>query len=397
MMMNPLFKRISEQLERLRDTSNIRTLPEARFHGNHVCDAGRRLLNLCSNDYLGLKADPKFMGAFFETLSAEDFILGATSSRLLAGNTEAYERLEANLARRYGAECALVFSSGYHANMGILPALADRSTEIFSDKSVHASLIDGIRLSTAQHVRYRHNDLGHLRTLLMESAERDPDRVRIIVTESVFSMDGDVADLRALIELKREIPNVLLYVDEAHAVGVRGKTGLGVAEELDVLKEIDFLVGTFGKAFASVGAFLIADRWVCDWLVNTMRTLIFTTALPSINLRWTDHVLSQLACFDARRERVAAHGHSVAEAIRATGQTCLSASHIVPWVLGASDAAVACSQRLAVAGYYARPIRPPTVPEGTSRIRFSLTAGMDEEKIAGLCGEISASKMRIRG
>lgn len=389
-MENPLFERMHEELAHLRKTGNFRELPVAEFRLRHAVIGGRELLNLSSNDYLGIASDLSLRESFFETLTPENFISTSSSSRLLTGNSDAYGALEENLKRLYKSEAALVFGSGYHANTGILPAIAGRDTEIFADKLVHASLIDGIKLSEARHTRFRHNDLSELRRMLSEASDRNPGTVKIIVTESLFSMDGDTADLKALVSIKQEFPNVLLYVDEAHAVGARGASGLGLAEETGTMDDIDFLVGTFGKALASTGAFLVTSNLVRDWLVNKMRTLIFTTALPPVNLRWTNTIVEKLPTFADRRAKLLEYGKTIADAVRESGVPCPSSSHIVPWIIGASPDAIACAQRLNHAGYYALPVRPPTVPEGTARIRFSLTASMLPEEIAGLAASIKS-------
>lgn len=387
-MENPVYARMASELARLKASGNLRALPVAESRPRHVVFEGRELLNLSSNDYLGLAADLSLREAFFATLSPATFLPTASSSRLLTGNSAACIQLEETLRRLYGAEAALVFGSGYHANTGILPAIADRDAEIFADKLVHASLVDGIRLAQARHARFRHNDVADLRRLLAESSERNPKGARIVVTESLFSMDGDAADLRALVSLKREFPNVLLYVDEAHAVGVRGPTGLGLAEEAGTLADVDFLVGTFGKALASTGAFAVMSGLARDWLVNTMRTLIFTTALPPVNLNWTNFILERLASFADRRERLRGYGAAIASAVRARGCDCPSVSQIVPWIIGSSMDAAARAQQLRAAGYYVLPVRPPTVPEGTSRIRFSLTAALTPEEVTSLAAAI---------
>lgn len=387
-MDNPLFERMNSELTRLRETGNLRSLPVAMCGHRHVVCGGREMLNLSSNDYLGIASDMALREEFFGTLTAENFIPTSSSSRLLTGNSEEYSVLEANLKRLYKSEAALVFGSGYHANTGILPAIAGRDTEIFADKLVHASLIDGIKLSEARHSRFRHNDLADLRRQLSEASDKNPETAKIIVTESLFSMDGDTADLQALVSIKHEFPNVLLYVDEAHAVGARGPSGLGLAEETGTMGDIDFLVGTFGKALASTGAFVVTRDLVRDWLVNKMRTLIFTTALPPVNLRWTNFIVEKLPEFSDRRVRLLEYGRTISDAVRKTGSACPSSSHIVPWIIGTSADALDCAQRLRCAGHYALPVRPPTVPEGTARIRFSLSASMLPEEIAGLAASI---------
>ena len=269
---------MQQELQLLEEHSNLRRLPRMVHDGRDVIVNGKRMLNLSSNDYLGLASDRALREEFLRTLTPDTFLPTSSSSRLLTGNFTVYEELEAELARLFGTEAALVFNSGYHANMGILPAVSDAQTLILADKLVHASLIDGIRLSAAKCIRYRHNDLAQLERLLKE--HHSAFRQIIIVTESIFSMDGDQADLPALAELKRRYGNVLLYVDEAHAFGVRGRQGLGCAEESGCTEDIDFLVGTFGKAAASAGAYIVCRKVIREYLVNRMRTLIFTTGLP---------------------------------------------------------------------------------------------------------------------
>lgn len=373
---------MQQELQHLEEHSNLRRLPKMVHDGRHVIVNGARMLNLSSNDYLGLASDRSLRKEFLRTLTPDTFLPASSSSRLLTGNFTVYEELEAELAHLFGTEAALIFNSGYHANTGILPAVSDARTLILADKLVHASLIDGIRLSAAKCVRYRHNDLAQLERLLKE--HHSAYRRIIIVTESIFSMDGDRADLQALAGLKRRYDNVLLYVDEAHAFGVRGKRGLGCAEEYGCIRDIDFLVGTFGKAAASVGAYIVCKKTVREYLVNRMRTLIFTTGLPPVNIAWTLFVVRRLADMQERREHLAHIGRTLREALQARGYTCPGASHIVPMIVRQSADTVLQAEALQRHGFYALPVRPPTVPEGTSRIRFSLTAEIRSEEIEEL-------------
>lgn len=368
-----------QELQTLKEQSNLRRLPQMIHTGRDVEVDGQRMLNLSSNDYLGLASDSSLREEFLRTLTPDTFLPASSSSRLLTGNFSIYEELEAELARLFGTETALVFNSGYHANTGILPAVSDTQTLILADKLVHASIIDGIRLSTARCIRYRHNDLAQLERLLQQHHAEY--RQVIVVTESIFSMDGDQADLKRLVQLKRNYQNVLLYVDEAHAFGVRGRHGLGCAEEADCIRDIDFLVGTFGKAAASAGAYLVCRRMIREYLVNRMRTLIFTTALPPVNIAWTLFVVRKLPEMQKQREHLAHIGRMLREALQSKGYDCPSVSHIVPLVIGPSADTVLRAEMLQSNGFYALPVRPPTVPEGTSRIRFSLTADIREEEI----------------
>ncbi len=379
----------ADELRRLDATGSLRVLPDGEQEGKWITDGGYRMLNLSSNDYLGLAEDTALRDEFLSQTPSAAMRFSASSSRLLTGNFAEHRRLEQVLASLYGAEAALVFSSGYHMNAGILPALADRRTLILADKLVHASLIDGLRLSAAKCMRFRHQDYDHLHAL-MTRHHADFDRT-IIVTESVFSMDGDTAQLTRLVDLKLHFPGTLLYVDEAHAVGVRGRRGLGLAEEQDCLDGIDILCGTFGKALASVGAFAVCRRVIRDYLVNKMRTLIFTTALPPVNMAWTRFVVERLPDFSDQRERLAALSARLREAFARRGQAMPSESHIVPLVVGGSTDAVRTAVRMQRLGFYVLPIRPPTVPEGTSRLRFSLTAALDAADIDRLTAQLFTS------
>lgn len=219
---------INQELQTLKEKKNYRSLPPLIHEGRDVLLNGQRMLNLSSNDYLGLSNDISLRKEFLKTLTPETFLPTSSSSRLLTGNFSDYQKLEQQLATMFGTESALIFNSGYHANTGILPAICNTHTLILADKLVHASLIDGIKLSSAKCIRYRHNDISQLQRLIAEN--HNAYEQLIIVTESIFSMDGDEADLPALIQLKKSYSNVLLYVDEAHAFGVRGKKGLGCAE-----------------------------------------------------------------------------------------------------------------------------------------------------------------------
>lgn len=352
---------MQQELQLLEEHSNLRRLPRMVHDGRDVIVNGKRMLNLSSNDYLGLASDRALREEFLRTLTPDTFLPTSSSSRLLTGNFTVYEELEAELARLFGTEAALVFNSGYHANTGILPAVSDAQTLILADKLVHASLIDGIRLSAAKCIRYRHNDLAQLERLLKE--HHSAFRQIIIVTESIFSMDGDQADLPALAELKRRYGNVLLYVDEAHAFGVRGRQGLGCAEESGCTGDIDFLVGTFGKAAASAGAYIVCRKVIREYLVNRMRTLIFTTGLPPVNIAWTLFVVRRLADMRERREHLAHISRTLREALQAQGYTCPGAQPHRPDDYRAECGYRAESRGLATA-WLLRPARAPAYSAG---------------------------------
>lgn len=371
---------IRATLSGLEEGGNFRTLPSIHHCGRYVEDGSGLMLNLSSNDYLALSSDESFNSRFLHYLETCPQPFTSSSSRLLTGNYEIYGMVEQKLASLYGAEAALVAGCGYLLNAGILPAVCSHDYVILADKLVHASIIDGIRLSSAETVRFRHQDFAQLENLMTKYS----DRQKVIVTESVFSMDGDVTDLRELVRLKKLHPGTVLYVDEAHAVGVRGETGLGVAQEQGCMSDIDFLCGTFGKALASAGAFVVCTRQMKDFLVNKMRTVIFSTALPPVNMARTLFVLENMAGMVRRRENLSRVSALLRDAVREMGLDCPSDSHIVPLQAGESKRAVELAQKMREAGFYLLPVRPPTVPEGTSRLRVSLTADMTADEIGRL-------------
>ena len=341
---------------------------------------GREVINMCANNYLGLGDDKRLIEAAKKTYDEKGY--GLASVRFICGTQDIHKQLEKRISSFLGMDDTILYSSCFDANGGLFETILTAEDAVISDELNHASIIDGIRLSTARCIRFRHNDLVQLERLLEQ--HHTTYRQLIIVTESIFSMDGDQADLTALVRLKKRYSNVLLYVDEAHAFGVRGLRGLGCAEETGCIRDIDFLVGTFGKAAASAGAYIACCRTIREYLVNRMRTLIFTTALPPTSIAWTLFIVRKLAGMQDRREHLARISRTLREALQAKGYGCPSASHIVPLIIGPSADTVLCAELLQRHGFYALPVRPPTVPEGTSRIRFSLTADIREDEIGEL-------------
>lgn len=368
-----MYKRLEQYLEELQKAQMLRQLPSLRVRGSEIELEGRRLLNLSSNDYLGIASRGDFRDEVLGDV-AELGGAGSTSSRLMTGNFEEYECLESLMMNRFSREAALIFGSGYHMNLGILPVLASTKTVVLADRLIHASMIDGIRLSGCRFERWRHNDLEHLQRLLRKYAS-SPEI--IVMVESIYSMDGDEADLSALVALKHRYPQIRLYVDEAHAIGVRGATGLGLAEETGTIGDIDFLLGTFSKALASMGGYLICDELVKRYLINRCRSLIFSTALPPLSVRFSRRVFEALPLYRAQRELVAAHTAKLHDALADLGLSTPSSSHIVPIIVGGADNAVRLTEQAKMLGYYTLPIRPPTVPEGSCRLRLSLTSETD--------------------
>ena len=358
---------------------------KARDQYRFLRDSASGLLNMSSNDYLGLNSMPELRDEFYRKLKVdpldEDYILSSSSSRLLTGNHHPYQELEALLSRMYDGRAALVFNSGYHANIGILPALSTKKDLILCDKLNHASIIDGIRLADAQFKRYPHLNYERLAGLL-EKSSGEYENI-FIITESVFSMDGDLTDLRRIVELKRQYDNVILIVDEAHSVGIFGPGGRGLAAEQGVLEDVDVMVGTFGKAFCSAGAYAIMNDTLREYLINKMRSLIFTTALPPVVVSWSRFILEKSLEpeFDERRRHVLRLGEKLRSGLIAKGFKTDGESQIVPLVVGENARAAALAERLKAAGLLVFAIRPPTVPAGTARLRFSLTAGLAESDV----------------
>lgn len=345
-----------QQLDQLRAARNFRAIP--------ADSVGSDLVDLSGNDYLGIAADGALKAEFFNSLGGEMPALSASASRLLAADQAEFSKLESLLTDLYRRP-VLLFNSGYHANSGSIAALAKGRTLIVADKLVHASIIDGMMLSKADFERFRHNDVNHLRRIL---AKRSGDYERVlIVCESVYSMDGDFAPLAEIAASKTA--NSLLYVDEAHAFGVSGRDGLGLAVDMP---EVDVIIGTLGKAAGSVGAFAaVRSNDLRDYLVNTARSLIFSTALPPINCAWSRFVIERIPSMTDRREQLGLLAAELARILRRP-----EPSHIQPLITGSSESALELSARLSRGGFKVLPIRTPTVPPGTERLRFSLSASL---------------------
>lgn len=378
------------QLLELEQIGNLRKLRSSVSEGKYLHFEGKCFLNLSSNDYLGVACRTDWQEEFMQLVSScRTLTLGSTSSRLLTGGSPIFFELEQKLANAFGKEAALVFNSGYHANIGILPALSSKRDLILADKLVHASIIDGLKLCDAHWERFRHNDLEHLERLLVKN-RASYDRV-FIVTESVFSMDGDLANLLALCELKQKY-DAFLYVDEAHAFGVLGAKGLGLCELTNTTLQIDLIVGTFGKAAASQGAYLVANRSTVDFLVNSMRSLIFSTAMAPISVMWTSFVVDRLAFMADERHRLERLGCLLREQLGAVGAATRGCSHVVPIVVGDNQLAISLAQNLQENGFWVLPIRYPTVPKGEARVRVSLTPAITDDEIYKLTNAVAQWK-----
>ncbi len=380
--MQELRERIKRELEELGRQDRYRTPPPVTARrGKYIELDGKPLMNLSSNDYLGLGDERALLAGYLEQCIERGYAMTSSSSRLLTGNHPLYGELEEALAALYGRESAMVFNSGYHANIGILPALCGRHDLVLSDRLNHASIIDGMKIAEGSSQRFRHRDYDHLEELLDAAAGRY--RQIFILSESVFSMDGDLADLLRLVELKKRY-DALLIVDEAHGAGVFGERGLGLCETAGVVPDIDIIVGTFGKSFASTGAYAVMDNIFREYLTNTMRPFIFTTALPPAVLGWSLLTLEIQSSMSRERQQLLQLAAKLRDALKAGGFDVPGESHIVPVITGSNEKAVSLAARLRDAGFLCLPVRPPTVPPNSARIRLSLRSILEWEDISAL-------------
>jgi len=353
-----------EELERHGLRRSLRVISGA--HGPRVRHCGRGLIMLSSNNYLGLAADPRLMSA--ASWAVKRHGVGAGASRLIAGSLEPLHRLEARIARFKGTEAALVFGSGYLANLGVLTALAGPGDAIFSDELNHASLIDGCRLAKAKVSVYRHRDAAHLKSLLEQSSSA---RRRIIVTDSVFSMDGDFAPLGEIAGLAREF-RAAIMIDEAHAVGVVGPRGAGLAAAMGLEGAVDIQVGTLSKAIGAYGAYVAGSRRLIDFLINRARSFIYTTGLPPAIAAAAEVAIEIIEHEPQRIRRLWNNAAHLRARLEAAGFSFgLTESPILPLVVGDARTAVRLADRLFERGVYVMAIRPPTVPAGTARLRLT--------------------------
>ncbi|AWJ86044.1 8-amino-7-oxononanoate synthase (plasmid) [Azospirillum sp. TSH58] len=385
-LLDPLFR---QHLDRLDRRHTRRTLLPVRPEGaGRIRRGGRTLLNFSSNDYLGLASHPRLVERAGDW--ARRWGAGSTASRLVCGTLELHAEVEAKLARLKGTEAALLFNSGWQANAAVLPALFDREllgaeALVFTDRLNHASLHHGCAAAGVRQIRFRHNDLDHLDSLLAQRAGEPG--VRFVVTESVFSMDGDRADVPALAALA-ERHGAFLFLDEAHATGVLGPRGMGLA----ALGEgrVDLAMGTFSKALGGFGAYVAGSQALCDYLVNRCGGLIYATALPPAVLGAMDAALDLVPTLDAERARLQGMAERLRAAFHGLGiATAGSSTQIVPAITGAEEDALALSRRLEERGILGIAIRPPTVPPGTSRLRFALSAAHTDADLEALTGAVA--------
>ncbi|MEZ0329801.1 MAG: 8-amino-7-oxononanoate synthase [Dissulfuribacterales bacterium] len=339
-------------------------------------DPSSELLNFSSNDYLGLARDASLIQGAIKAMDL--WGVGATGSRLMSGDLTIHHELEKELAAFKGTEAALLFGAGYLANTGVISGLISRNDVILADKLVHASILDGILLSRAEFYRFRHNDMGHLKELLTDHATND--KKVWIVAETLYSMDGDMAPIEELLQLKRQY-NACLFLDEAHALGVFGENGEGLVTK-DIACEVDVIIGTFGKAFGSFGAFAACSHALKHQLINHARSFIFSTALPPAVVGVNLAALRLMPKLKARRKQLQENMALLSDLLkRELGIEMQSRSQIIPIILGDNERCLNVSQRLFHQGLYVKAIRPPTVPKGSARLRISLTASHTAKEI----------------
>ena len=365
-----LERQIQSELDQLKRQALYRQLRVIDSeHGARVSYRGRSMLMLSSNNYLGLASHPALKRAAIE--ATQRFGTGTGASRLIAGNLEALGDLEARLAEFKGTQAALVFGSGYLANLGTLPALAGPDDVIFSDELNHASLIDGCRLSRAQVMVYRHCDVDHLNEMLAHAAAA---RRRLIVTDSVFSMDGDLAPLADIVELARRYEAAVM-IDEAHAVGVMGPNGAGLASALNLEREVDVQMGTLSKALGSYGAYVAGCATLVDFLINRARSFVFTTGLPPASAAAASAAIDLIAIEPGRIKRLWDNGRYLSQALLDAGfKLGRTATPILPVMVGEAQPAMDLAEALLARDIFVTAIRPPTVPAGTARLRVTPTA-----------------------
>ncbi|MGB5596821.1 MAG: 8-amino-7-oxononanoate synthase [Crocosphaera sp.] len=336
---------------------------------------GKTLINFSSNDYLGLSKHPKIITTSQDYLN--QYGTGSTASRLVTGTYDIHEKLEQKLAKLCNKESALLFNTGFQANSTIIPALVHKKSLVLCDRLVHNSILQGIFLSQAQWTRYKHNDLGHLDRLLKKAISQGYNRI-LIVTETVFSMEGDRSDVDALIKLSQQY-NTLLYLDDAHSLGIMGEKGMGLTA---YKSGIDISLGTFGKAFGSFGAFITASKLMCDYLINCCPGFIYTTALPPAVIGSINAALDIITTLDKDRTYLLQQVDYLQNKLRNLGyQVINSSSPIIPVIIGDEKKALNLSQFLENNGILATAIRPPTVPKNTARIRFVLSSKHQPDQI----------------
>src|ERR1700744_3087479 len=378
-------REMQDGLRDLEKREQRRTLVETGVGGSTSSLAS---VNLCSNAYLGLSQSGELRAAVAEAVQTAPRV-GGTGSRLLSGHLRDWDRLEQEFADFAGTESALYFGSGYAANVGLLTSVLRKDDVVFSDELNHASLIDGMRLSGARKIIYRHLDLNDLE-IALRSATLHPTARKFVVTETVFSMDGDIANVTELASLCAR-HGAGLILDEAHAIGVHGPNGRGIAAAADLTGEVIAMTHTCGKALASAGAFVCGSATLRDHLINHARTFIFSTAMPPYMAGQICAALQIARRMDSDRARLLANANRLTTELRAHGyDTAASSSQIIPIIVGSNDEALSAAEFLQSEGFAVRATRPPTVPQNRARLRLSLTSAIPASELDRLTDCLSS-------
>ena len=371
----------NKKLEELKENSSFRTIKNIdKKEEKYIIVEGKKMLNLSSNDYLNISTNKDLKLEFIDKYKNNpELLFSSASARLLSGNSNCYKKLEENFAKLFNKESSLIFNTGYQCNQGIVATLFDKQDCIFSDKLNHASIVSGLKLSQAKHFRYNHNNYEHLEKML--SQNRANYRNAIIISETVFSMDGDIANIKKLVELKKKY-NCLLMLDEAHAFGVFGDELQGIAAKENLLNEIDIITITLGKSLASSGAICLSNKTIIDYLINKASSFIFSTAIAPVNVMWSNFLLEEKFDFLVyQKEKL----NELFKKIHKIYPT-ISSSQIIPIIIGDAKNTTNKAIELQNKGFYVLPINPPTVPVGTSRLRVSLTSDIEFEEICNIFG-----------
>lgn len=363
------------EIKNLKYENNFRSIKNIKKkEGKYIFIDEKKMLNLSSNDYLGVGNDENIKKEFFETYY-KDYSFSSSSSRLLTGNEQIYFDLENNLVKLFGKEKALIFNSGYAANVGILSSIVGKKDLIILDKLDHASIIDGVKLSEARFLRYNHLNYEQLENFILK--ERNNYGKTVIVSESLFSMDGDFADINKLIELKKKY-DCLLMIDESHSFGVYGENGAGYCAVKQQLENVDIIMSGLGKACGSIGAFCVGSKTVIDYIINKARSFIFSTALPPINVAWSNYIIENIFPeYQEKQQYLISLSKKFKKELENIGIFNSSESFIIPIILDNEKQLENIQSKLINNNYYLLPIRYPTVPKNSPRFRISLTANIE--------------------
>ena len=380
------FDYYKEKLDKLKQTSNLRTVKNIVQDGKYVIFENKKLLNLSSNDYLSISIDNNIKDNFLSSYKGK---IQNPSARLLSGSNTIYNELEEKLKTILNKDGSLLFNSGYHANVGIYSSLLNKDDVVFIDKLNHASIIDGIKLSGAKLIPFNHLDYQNLEEKLVKY--RKNYKNSIISTETLFSMDGDFSDIKKLVELKNKHDSFLI-ADEAHTFGVYGK-GRGYVFESNLINEVDLIMGTFGKAIGSYGAFAAGNKILIDYLINYARSFIFSTALPEISVQFTNYVIDNYILDKDKLQNklfdITNYTHQ-----KFNNLNILGTSYIIPVLTKDSKLALELSNKLIKEGFYILPIRYPTVKKGLERIRISLNPSITKDEIDKLYSIINETSFK---